>query len=280
MDFLLAKIKKNDEILMLTSRYRNLIKLPEILHENCKEYDPRYKLEDEEWYKIENFSKTDFFNPLTHQDFFSTSYNQIKTEQYTQIEYLCFKQEDMFLFQKISPSQFLRRTYIDILQSFSSEPMIVENSKIIVLREGADAIYDKKNDTLYFRNFSKLKTFFKDIDMLYREATDEEIKEFLGFDFIQITPDFTYQHIGLANRKRIALILDKVKTLQEEEKSLLFDYIHEYCSDIIYQDKTFQISTEKQLKELIFGLEQRYYTTLLDNEKRLANSISILKENL
>ena len=31
--------------------------------------------------------------------------------------------------------------------------------------------------------------------------------------------------------------------------------------------------SEKELKELIYGIEQRYYTTEIGNEKRLANSV-------
>ena len=36
---------------------------------------------------------------------------------------------------------------------------------------------------------------------------------------------------------------------------------------------TFDIGSEKELKELIYGIEQRYYTTEIGNEKRLANSV-------
>lgn len=269
MDFLLAKIKKCDEILLVTSSISHIVELPKIISDECKPYNPRYKLEDEEWYKIENFGKTEFFNPLTHQDFSSTSLNQIQSESYSQIEYFCFAKNDFFIFQKMLPSQLMKKTILDL----SDAPKILENKKMIVLHKKIDAIYSKNEDILFFRDFSKLKTFFRDIEILYREATEEEVNEFLSFDFIQTISNFTYKDIGLANRKRIALILDRVKTLQEKEKTTLLNYIHEYCSDITYKDKTFQISTEKQLRELLFGLEERYYTTLLDREKRLANSI-------
>lgn len=272
MEFLLAKIKKHDEMLMVSSKISHFMETPKLILEECKTYCPRYKLEDDEWYKIENFGKTDFFNPLTHQEFFSTSYVQIHSKHYDQIKYFCLVKNNLFLFQKMLPSQLMKNKILDL----SGEPKILENKHMIVLYKKVDAIYNKSEDTLYFRDFSKLKTFFKDIETLYREATQEEIDEFLALDFIQTTSNFTYENIGAANRKKIALILDKVKTFQEEEKTMLLNYIHEYCSDIAYKDKTFEIATEKQLREILFGLEQRYYTTPLDKEKRLANSILVL----
>jgi hypothetical protein len=39
-------------------------------------------------------------------------------------------------------------------------------------------------------------------------------------------------------------------------------------------DESFSISNEEDLKKLLYGIEQRYYTTKVGNEKRLANSIT------
>ena len=36
------------------------------------------------------------------------------------------------------------------------------------------------------------------------------------------------------------------------------------------------IGSEENLKQLMYGIEQRYYTTPIGNEKRLANSITTI----
>ena len=38
-------------------------------------------------------------------------------------------------------------------------------------------------------------------------------------------------------------------------------------------DFKFEISSEQNLKMLLYGIEQRFYTTLIGDEKRLANSV-------
>ena len=42
-------------------------------------------------------------------------------------------------------------------------------------------------------------------------------------------------------------------------------------------DMSFKIENENDLKVLIFGIEQRYYTTRIGSERRLANSVLTLE---
>jgi len=53
----------------------------------------------------------------------------------------------------------------------------------------------------------------------------------------------------------------------------IFQYIQSYCEDVPVDGDTFLVRTEEHLKKILYGIEQRYYTTPLGNEKRLANSI-------
>ena len=39
------------------------------------------------------------------------------------------------------------------------------------------------------------------------------------------------------------------------------------------KERKFKISTDNELKYLLYGIEQRFYTTPFSKEKRLANSI-------
>lgn len=120
-----------------------------------------------------------------------------------------------------------------------------------------------------------LKKIFKGIEELYREATDEETTEFLNSSFINLTSGYSTLEVKTANRKRITMALETLKKFNPKEKKQIVKYISKYCKNLkTNEDKnTFDIGSEKELKELIYGIEQRYYTTEIGNEKRLANSV-------
>lgn len=56
-------------------------------------------------------------------------------------------------------------------------------------------------------------------------------------------------------------------------------YVGKYCP-ALYDGEIhkFNINSEKDLTELINGMNQRYYTTEFDGEKRLANSITVVED--
>ncbi len=139
-----------------------------------------------------------------------------------------------------------------------------------------DAVYDIENDTLYFRNLGRIKPIFKGIDSLYREATQQEVEVFLASDFIELTEEYTALKVKAANRKRIAQVADTLASLNDEQKSQLIDYTNAYCPDIVFENGAFNISSEDQLKRVLYGIEERYYTTQIGQEDRLANSVLTL----
>ena len=61
-----------------------------------------------------------------------------------------------------------------------------------------------------------------------------------------------------------------------DDKFEIYTYIKDYCNDIPYdtEHKRFTIKDEESLKHLLWGIEQRYYTTKVGGEKRVANSVS------
>lgn len=69
--------------------------------------------------------------------------------------------------------------------------------------------------------------------------------------------------------------MQTIQQFNRDEKRQIFAYIKGYCEDLNFDEasENFAISTEDELKRLLYGIEQRYYTTGLGNEKRLANSI-------
>ena len=79
--------------------------------------------------------------------------------------------------------------------------------------------------------------------------------------------------MGIYNRKRIALALETLKGFKQEEKKKVFSYVAQYCPNLSFSNGSFSISSEEELKLLCFGIEQRFFTTPVGGEKRLANSI-------
>lgn len=268
MNYLLAKIKGQDaEFLKVMSYEREIFDMPDL--SNNQVYLPSYKLEDGEWYKLDNFLSRGYENSLIGITFNSTDYNQITKKQYSKINYLCSKQGEFFLFQKMFSPSLLNKKWFQI----SDAPTLEIDKPIIILNSFADAVYDINGDNLYFRNIARIKSMFRGIEELYREATQAEVDAFLKQDFISLEETFTSNNVKTANRKRIAMAIDTLNQFTQEDKKQIFQYIRSYCEEVPIDDGTFLVGTEEHLKKILYGIEQRYYTTPLGNEKRLANSI-------
>lgn len=274
MNHLLAKkTGRNGEYVKMISD-EDIFDLPDDL-DNPHEYDTDYKLEDDEWFGIADFSETDFCIDILTDDFNSAEYNQIALGDYNRLKYLCSYQDDRYYyFQKLSNSQTIRRKWFTI----SNQPEIQTNNPIIILKEFPDAIYDKDDDILYFKKLTSITTIFSGIGNLYREATQEDTEQFLENEFINLTDEYDASKVKKANRKRIAMAMDTFNAFTQQQRNSIYDYIKEYCNDLEFSDadRNFNIGSEENLKQLMYGIEQRYYTTTIGNEKRLANSITAI----
>lgn len=62
--------------------------------------------------------------------------------------------------------------------------------------------------------------------------------------------------------------------MSQQEKKGMFDYIKDYYPNLKLENGKAQISNEEDLKNILYGLEERFYTTLISKEKRIANSIT------
>lgn len=274
MNHLLAKKSgRNGEYVKMISD-EDIFNLPDDL-DHPHVYDTDYKLEDDQWFGIENFSQTDFCIDLLTNDFNSAEYNQIALADYIGLSYLCSYQDDRyFYFQKLSNSQTIRRKWFRI----SNQPEIQNDNPIIILKELPDAIYDSVEDILYFKKLPSITAIFLGIGDLYREATQEDTEQFLENEFINLTDEYDASKVKKANRKRIAMAIDTFNAFSQQQRDSIYDYIKVYCNDLQYCDaeRNFNIGSEENLKQLMYGIEQRYYTTLIGNEKRLANSVTTI----
>lgn len=275
MNYLVAGTKgREKEIYKILSG--KVFDMPEDL-DNPKEYNSDYKLEDDEWFHIPKFSNEAYCLEFLKREFISTDYNQIGNIDIKQLLFLSAYQDGIYYFQKITPSTIVEKKWFKI-----GEPIIENQSPIIIIKEVPDAIYVKKEDTLYFKSISSLTTIFKGIIELYKEATQQETEEFLKSDYIKLDEDYNADKVKTANRKRIALAIDTFKGFSIKEKKAIYSYIKEYCNErLSYDEKEskFQVTSEEDLKYLLWGIEQRYYTTPVGKEKRVANSVSKVASN-
>src|SRR5665811_928537 len=106
----------------------------------------------------------------------------------------------------------------------SASPKLVADKPIIIINNSADGIYDKDEDIFYFKKLTSVSGIFKGIEVLYREATNDETETFLKNDFIKLEDGYDADSVKTANRKRIAMAMDTLNKFSKDEKKQVFSY--------------------------------------------------------
>lgn len=273
MDHVLARVKRLSKkpYFKLVSDH-TLFESTNVALTACVPYSPDHNLDEDSWFKVAQFSQQPFCIDVLKSNFDSKDYNDLKKEQFPNIAFIFGVQDDDFYFQKVTPSLFIKRKII----GFGEIAAIEEGGSRLVINDQPDAIYFKEADTLVFRNLATISSIFKGIDALYREATQQEAETFLQSEFIDLKDNYDASQVSKPNRKRIALAIDSLAKMSDQDKVGILSYIGDYCEQKLKFDevaKQFEISTDDELKLLLYGIEQRFYTTLFGQEKRLANSV-------
>ena len=254
----------------LLSTDENLYCLPDELIESSCPYTSGATLEAGEWFKISDFSEKDFSIEITQKDYETVDYDSLQKAEYSQVDYLFAKIDDNLFFQNISKSKLVKKKGI---LGFGEGYRYERETAVLFINEYPDAIYIPTEDALYFQRLEPIASIFGGISELYREATEHEVEEFLQNDFIDLTDGFESSKVKVANRKRIAMAMDTLSKMHDDDKKQIFVYICDYCPDIVTPEQKFRVGSEENLKMVLFGIEQRFYTTLVGGEKRIANSV-------
>ena len=258
-------------------KYRKMLSTDEMVYadssvlvESSYDYTAGATLEHGEWFKVENASQQPYAIDLIQQNYDTIDFDSLLRADFNQIDYIFVKNGNEIYFQNVSKAKLASKKRLGSLgESFRYE----SDSKEIVINDIPDAIYCSETDVLYFRKLEPIVGIFKGIADLYREATDVETEQFLQNNFITLKNDYEASGVKTANRKRIALAVKTLSELSQEDQSNIFNYIGEYCPALKTNANTFSVGSEDDLKMVLFGIEQRFYTTPVGGEKRIANSV-------
>ena len=198
-----------------------------------------------------------------------TEFTEFQSTDYPGIKWLITQQGECYYFQKVLPSSRIENR--TILMFVVGDPKIKEMSNSVeVRREFPDIIYDSHDDRLLFRDLSRAKEIYKDLINLYREATDEEITDFLS-SREDTTISISINKIGIRNRKEIARLADKINTLSSEATATLVTYIDAHLTEAGLhkgEDGKIIIATPKDLSSYLALLDQRFVLSEVYSERR------------
>lgn len=272
MNQVIVKIKDRNS----RCKYKKLLSTDSKIYEpidnldTAIEYNPNTLLEDDEWYQIKEFNTKKFSIDILENKIDTVDYDLLDKNDFNKIGFVITIEGEQCFFQNISKTKLMKKKMvIHMGDNFKFK----DDCTAISINPVPDAIFDFAKNVLYFKKLSSITTIFTGIDQLYRTATEEETQQFLQNDFITTVNGFDSNSVKSSNRRRIALATDTLKNLSKEDKESIFSYIQSYCQDLKVTDGSFEINNEEELKQLLFGIEQRYYTTTVGAERRLANSV-------
>lgn len=241
------------------------------IEENSFVFDNRTNLGDYEWFRLENFSTKDFATKEIKEKTTGADYDLASQADAAGIEYIFELSDELLFFQKVTRNAFIKkRSFITLGEGFEKK----ENISLFQINVYPDAIYDRTKDVLYFRKLFSITKIFNGINEIYRAATDREVQSFLAEKAFSLADGFSAEKVKIPNRKKIALVQDTFSKMSKQEKKEIFDYIKDYYPNLSLNNGKAQISSEKDLKNILYGLDERFYTTLITKEKRIANSIT------
>jgi len=199
MSIVIAKIGTDgDTYQKLLHCEDEIFTMPDTLESAC-EYDPKTMLEPGEWFKITDFSQKAYCLSLLKSDFDSTEFCSFENDNFGKIEYIFSYKDNIYCFQRVTSAKQLRQKSIEFGDSFEVSESLNKfprglakliDRAYIYLKIFPDAIYCNERDALYFRSLKDISKIFIGIEGLYREATENEVRNFLNKNFIHLIDGF------------------------------------------------------------------------------------------
>lgn len=276
MDYLIARItnQRHDNTRLLLS---GITTFENVVIGASMPYNDERKLHEGEWFCVDEFSQKSYFNTTLFNDLENEITALISWEEYKKIKYIISIQDEgcSYHFQRVLPKyKIVQRKG---LRFYNDRPEMIDVENMMTINQEPDAIYLKNDDRLLFKDLSRIRPIFNGIEILFREATNEEVDNFLSIDIVNLVGGFDRSKVGVPNRRRISNAITQYNAFTDVEKRTLHTYMTEYCPEIVDSASSrVQIGSDEHLKKFIYAIDQRYYLTPINNQKRVATSIENL----
>ncbi len=246
-------------------------------------FDPEIKCEDDEWFYIDvGVYKDEMIQPYLNLFESTAQLNPLDCNLLKEVNLLINKLEgsNALTFKKITNSKRIESKFIlkgGGVSCQSDKVEVVDISNGIEIDLNIDAYYDG-SDRLYFKNYSRIHTFFSGIDTFYREATAEEVNDFKKVPCLDLS---NYnKSIGKRNLKLISSINDNENINLNDKKFIEEMIAHSQSFKAItleIKDNRFVINSEDELNQFLKLALGRYYINPLTSDKMVASTAQVVK---
>lgn len=249
--------------------------IPDISH--CHEFDPDISCSPDEWYYVTlNLEQKDrmleWYFTCVHN---SITLNPITIDSFKKVMwfYLVNPENSSILFTRVTPGLILQEEkFIRFIPTWGIEMQNERN--IIRFTWNVDAYFDW-NDKIYFKNYSKVKSFFRWFEVFYKEATEEERNWFLRNDFLKTSiADFSSINLGTRSLRKIAYINSLwIDFTNSEVKDQYINYANQYPELwILVEDNKLVFNNEEEIDNILNLLEENCYTTPITWRRRVVKA--------
>lgn len=254
----------------------------EIKMENISDYlkDPDKKLEKDEWFYLDVLDSEikEFFSL-----FLTTTGDNIckmqEKEKFKQIKFIYSNiSKDVVNIQLIDV--FARLKYKSIIYFHETKVDYSNLSDEFAVSDKINIVIDK-NYRVYFKKIEDLIKINDGFIDYYKEASDEEINDFID-QVVKNIPmciiDKNISKIGVRNKKNIYRILkdNKIKLFYDKEE-IVRNYIDEYIKGkLTEKDGKIIIKSNAEMTLFLNIINEKYYCGYITNDKFLANSNELI----
>lgn len=219
--------------------------IEEIKKKEGVKFSGEYKPEENEVLLIENFS-----NPYASFD--TLSLEKLAENEIESIKALVFSMDDGKIAYQCFDSRKIIRPEKWILIN-SEETYSKIDKKGLIIGNNVDAVF--LNNSLFFNSYHNASKIF-DLSEYYKEATDNEIENFMKDQIIEYESSFDKSLLNSRMRKKIYLIL----------KNEVLSKVDENFGAVVEYSKQIGISTcfDQENKKIVFPNEKKEFEKLLN----------------
>ena len=275
----MAKLKEDEHWYKLKDNVEN-VDYESISLSDSIAYDPN-NTDREQWFRIDDFEHKEGFLSILNADFDVAELDSLTNDQFVgkTIDFIAYYKDHKYYIQKFTKGNYMRKKWF----SWNGDAVEYnEKDDMVFINPIPNCIYDNESKCIYFKDISKAYSVFGGLKLDYKEATDNETIRMLQLDIVH-AEEFTFQDVGVSNRKRITSILDKYEKYEPAKKNTLKQYIRERVgNNLEYDDATgqFIVRNDNHLKLLLYGIQQRFYQPPLEEEVHVATATTEISKIL